>query len=98
MVPSRRSRLSQEWIFCRDERSPERESQGQRMVAIKSLLKVADDLVPVEEFVGPIVDQNYIEGGIELSVENVRMLAREQVDYVDQLWAYLVEGLEEVAA
>jgi hypothetical protein len=68
------------------------------MVAIESLLKVADDLVPVQEFKGPIVDENYIEGAIVLSVGSKPILTREMVDYVDQLWAYLVQGLEEVVA
>ena len=67
-------------------------------VRIRSLLKVADGLVPVEEFTGPILDENYIEGALELSVEHKPILTREQVDYVDQLWAYLIEGLEEVVA
>jgi len=66
------------------------------MVTIRSLLKVEDALVPVEEFIGPIVDDNYIEGAIELSVGYKPILTREMVDYVDQLWAYLIRGLGEV--
>jgi hypothetical protein len=68
------------------------------MVTIQSLLKVADDLVPVEEFAGPIVDKDYIEGAIVLSVGHTPILTRDMVDYVDQLWAYLIRGLEEVVA
>lgn len=64
------------------------------MIEIQSLLKVGDDLVPVEQFAGPVIDEDYIEGAIELSVDNRPMLTREQVDYPDQLWAYLIKGLE----
>lgn len=68
------------------------------MVTVKSFLKVGDNLVPVEEFTGPIVDEDYIEGAIELSVDRKPILTREMVDYVDQLWAYLARGLGEVVA
>jgi len=68
------------------------------MLTIQSLLKVAEELVPVEEFVGPIVDENYIEGAIVLSVGAKPILTRDMVDYVDQLWAYLIQGFGEVVA
>lgn len=68
------------------------------MVTVNSFLKAGDDLVPIEEFVGPIPDDDYIEGAIELFVDAKPILTREMVDYVDQLWAYLVRGLGEVAA
>jgi len=68
------------------------------MVTIRSLLKVEHALVPVEDFVGPIVDENYIEGAIELFIDSKPVLTREMVDYVDQLWAYLIRGLGEVVA
>lgn len=68
------------------------------MVIVKSFLKAGDDLVPVEEFTGSIADEDYIEGAIELSVDNKPILTRAMVDYVDQLWAYLTTGLDEVMA
>lgn len=68
------------------------------MIKIQSLLKVGDDLVPVEQFSGPVLDEDYFEGALELSIENKPLLTREQVDYPDQLWAYLIEGLEQLVA
>lgn len=68
------------------------------MIAIRSFLKVENALVPVEEFVGPVLDDSYIEGAIELSIGHKPILTREMVDYVDQLWAYLIRGLGEVVA
>jgi hypothetical protein len=68
------------------------------MIIIQSWLKVADTLVPVEDFRGPVLDEDYIEGSIELSVEHIDLLTRDMVDYIDQLWAYLIRGLGEVVA
>lgn len=68
------------------------------MVSVKSFIKVGDRLVPIEDFVGPIRDEDYIEGAIELSVDRRPVLGREMVDYVDQLWAYVAKGLGEVVA
>lgn len=66
-------------------------------IKIQSFIKVGDSLVPVEEFSGPVPDVDYIEGAIELSIGGGLLLTRQQVDYTDQLWAYLIEGLEKLA-
>ena len=68
------------------------------MLTIKSLIKIDDKLVPIDEFEGPVVDPDYIEGAIDLTIDHKPILRRELVDYVDQLWAYLVDGLGEVVA
>jgi len=68
------------------------------MLTIISLMKVDGTLVPIEEFEGPVADPDYIEGAIELTINHKPILRREMVDYVDQLWAYLVDGLGEVVA
>lgn len=68
------------------------------MVIVKSFLKSGSNLVPVEEFAGPIADDAYIEGAIELSIDHAPILTCELVDYVDQLWGYLTAGLGEVIA
>lgn len=67
------------------------------MIEIQSFLAVGDELVAFGEFTGPILDEDYIEGAIELTVNRKPILIREQVDYVDQLWAYLITGLEEIS-
>jgi hypothetical protein len=68
------------------------------MITIRSLIIVNDALVAMEDFAGPIRDQDYIEGAIELWVGSTCLLSREQVDLVDQLWCYLVDGLVDVVA
>lgn len=71
---------------------------NESMIKNQSFLKVGDTLVPVEQFAGPVLDEDYIEGAIELSVGDKPVLTREMVDYPDQLWAYLIEGLEQIRA
>jgi hypothetical protein len=68
------------------------------MITIRTWMKADNGLITVEQFNGPIADENYIEGAIELSVEGKPILTREMVDYVDQLWAYLIRGLGEIGA
>jgi hypothetical protein len=68
------------------------------MITIHSLLEVGNDLVLIEDFTGPVRDEDYIDGAIELIVGDQPVLSREQVDLVDQLWSYLIEGLEEILA
>lgn len=65
------------------------------MISIASYLKQGSELVPIAELRGPIADENYIEGAIELSINHKPLLTTAQVDYVDQLWAYLVQGMVE---
>jgi hypothetical protein len=65
------------------------------MVSIATYLKQGGRLVPIEEFRGPIEDEDYIEGAIELSINGTPLLTTAQIDYVDQLWAYLIQGMAE---
>ena len=65
------------------------------MVSIASYLKQGADLVPLADFRGPIDDEDYIEGAIELSINGKPLLTKAQVDYVDQIWAYLIQGMAE---
>lgn len=64
-----------------------------RMISSKTYLKIKNEFVDFHAFDGEIQDPNYIEGAIELSVSGVVLLDKSMWDYVDQLWAYLTEGL-----
>ncbi len=68
------------------------------MIAVQSFLETKAGLVPVEQFTGPIADEYHVEGAIELTVDGTPLLSAGYVDYVDQLWHYLVKGLAEVGA
>ena len=68
------------------------------MIEIRSLLWGDDGFVPLEEAEPGIVDdRRYVDGAIELVVDGTEVLGREHRDLVDQLWAYLGEGLLRVA-
>lgn len=68
------------------------------MLEVRSFLKKKDDFIPVSDFIGTIPDPDYIEGAIEISYQGKKLLnPLEHWDYVDQLWAYFVNGLVEVS-
>ncbi|NHV29588.1 hypothetical protein [Burkholderia sp. D-99] len=67
------------------------------MIVAKTYLRVKKKFVNFYDFNGKIPDPDYIEGAIELSINGVEILNKEMWDYVDQLWAYLAEGVMCVA-
>lgn len=68
------------------------------MLEVRSFLKKKDDFILVADFVGRILDPHYIEGAIEISYQGKKLLnPLEHWDYVDQLWAYFVNGLGDVS-
>lgn len=64
------------------------------MISLKSYIKLNDDYIDIFEFEGVIKDKNYIEGAIELTINNIELINLEMWDYIDQLWGYFSEGLE----
>ncbi|MEV5509362.1 hypothetical protein [Streptomyces orinoci] len=67
------------------------------MLAAKTYLRTPDgEFIPVDEARFAIQDPDYIEGALELSVNGVQILPLAYWDYVDQLWAYIVNMLEEL--
>ncbi|WP_124862835.1 hypothetical protein [Burkholderia anthina] len=67
------------------------------MISSKTYLKVKKKFVDFHEFDGKIQDPDYIEGAIELSIDGVVLFDKSMWDCVDQLWAYLAEGLVSVS-
>lgn len=63
---------------------------------VQSYFREGGDFIPVEHFTGTINDPDYIEGAIELVVGRRKLLSIEMWDYVDQLWAYILDGLLEL--
>lgn len=63
----------------------------------KGYFKVEGKFIPAQLFNGKFDDPNYIEGAVEMTVDDAQLLTTRQWDYVDQLWGYFVNGLEEVA-
>lgn len=67
------------------------------MFSVRSFLKKNDEFVHVIDYTGVIEDPDYIEGAIEIQLNDKFLLDCNSWDYVDQLWAYFVDGLVEVA-
>jgi hypothetical protein len=63
------------------------------VVRVDSYLKQGNQFIPVSKYEGPAQDPQYIEGAIELTINGKMLLGLDLWDYVDQLWAYLIDGL-----
>ena len=68
------------------------------MIKAETLLKRDGEFVKLAEYTGPLLDQDYVEGAIALEIEGQKLLGIEHWDYVDQLWSYIADGIEEVEA
>jgi len=60
---------------------------------VHSYLKDGSVFVLANEWAKPLPDELYIEGAIDLVINGTRLLGFEDWDLVDQLWAYLLDGL-----
>jgi len=60
---------------------------------VESYFKIGDTFVLVDDYDGALPDEDYVEGAISCRISGQAILGQEQWDLVDQLWAYIVEGL-----
>ncbi|MEL7539236.1 MAG: hypothetical protein AAFM91_19500 [Pseudomonadota bacterium] len=69
------------------------------MVLLESFIKVDGDLVPMAAsgIPVPVPDPDYIEGALHFVADGVEVLPKYLHDYVDQLWAYLVDAADVVS-
>jgi hypothetical protein len=61
-------------------------------------MKVDDKFVPIEHFKGSLKDDFYIEGAMELMIDDAMISCVRYWDLIDQLWAYIVQGVEKLKA
>ena len=66
------------------------------MVEIDTYFRINNEFVLIEEFSNQFSDIDYIEGAIILKINSVTILSLETWDYIDQLWAYIINGLETI--
>lgn len=66
------------------------------MIRVQNFLLIDKEFVSLDDFRGNIPDPNYIEGAVCLDVNGTQVLTLEMWDLIDQLWAYVVQGLEEI--
>ncbi|QUX29437.1 hypothetical protein KGD83_02260 [Nocardiopsis akebiae] len=68
-------------------------------VYINSFLRKEDGtLVSIQSWEGPIRDPEYLEGALELTVNEVPLITPSMWDYIDELWAYILNSLEELTS
>jgi hypothetical protein len=48
----------------------------------------------IEDYTGSVKDPRHIDGAIELTIDGSTLIAKEQWDLIDQLWIYIVNGME----
>ncbi len=61
---------------------------------VKTLLKIGDEFININDFTGEIPDEFYINGAIICRINNQKLFNETHWDLVDQLWAYILQGLE----
>jgi hypothetical protein len=67
------------------------------MLTIDTYLRIDGRFVPIGSFVGSIPDPDYVEGAIVIKYDGFELMGLQHWDYVDQLWAYIVDAILEVA-
>jgi hypothetical protein len=50
----------------------------------------------VQDYTESVKDPRHIDGAIELTVNSIPLIVKEQWDLIDQLWIYIVNGMESV--
>ena len=69
------------------------------MITVATYLRTPDETFePVETSTASPADPDYIEGAIELVVDGTTVIGTEEWDYVDQLWAYIADMVEDLRA
>ena len=66
------------------------------MTKVQTYLRIRDEFVPIDQFRGILPDTFYIEGAIVLSLNGREIFQLKHYDLVDQLWAYIVDGLHAI--
>lgn len=65
---------------------------------VNSFFRIDKRFISLNEFHGPILDKDYIEGALLVSIYDNELFDLSLWDYIDQLWAYLVDAICAVAA
>ncbi|MFL0809343.1 MAG: hypothetical protein K6L76_02910 [Agarilytica sp.] len=66
------------------------------MNKIESYIKVQNELVNIKDFSGALPNAEYPEGVILLVLEGKTLISKNMWDYIDQLWFYIIDGVEHV--
>lgn len=69
------------------------------MIEIKSYIgsinvQSGKNFILVNEYTRTVKDPRHIDGAIELTVNGKALISQEQWDLIDQLWIYIISGIE----
>lgn len=67
------------------------------MIKISSYLKINNSFINIQDYHGKIDDEFYIDGAIELLINNIELTNKSMWDYIDQLWCYFIDGLNSLS-
>ena len=73
------------------------------MIEIKSYLgsiniQSGKNFILVNDYNGTIKDPRHIDGAIELTINSTYLIGQNQWDLIDQLWIYIIKGIESAIA
>lgn len=68
------------------------------MLKVMTFFRHNRQFLPLDEFKGPVLDPRYIEGALSVTIYEKELFGITQWDYIDQLWAYIVDGVFAITA
>ncbi len=66
------------------------------MTTVQTYFRINEDFIPIEKFSGQLPNKDYIEGAIVCNVSERELFQLKHYDLIDQLWAYILEGLSKL--
>jgi hypothetical protein len=65
-------------------------------IHVATYMKYGDDFESIDDLLKPpvIEDEAYIEGALELVIDGIVISDLSFWDYIDQLWDYIIQGIE----
>ena len=62
-------------------------------MVVNTFIKIEDKYIPISKVKQRVPNQDYIEGAIEIIINENPILTIQHGDYIDQLWSYIWDGL-----
>jgi hypothetical protein len=75
-----------------------RNSHGSLQFVSDTYFVIEGNSVLADSYTGVLPDSFYVHGWIDLRIGSSRILGEEHKDLVDQLWVYLLEGIDKLAS
>ncbi|EAO4574243.1 hypothetical protein ACAK56_004437 [Salmonella enterica] len=63
------------------------------MILVKTYIKRKNEFIEFNDYTEKFEDSDYIEGALELTINDIVLLNKDMWDYIDQLWSYIADGI-----